>query len=111
MLAHEAFHLVESGVASPEDVDRSIRNDLGHWLTLAGPFRMMDLCGIPAFATVMKDLWPELGCETTLPPLMKKLVKSGAKGIANGKGFYPYTAAAAKRWERQYLDERAGSHG
>jgi 3-hydroxybutyryl-CoA dehydrogenase len=47
-MLREAFHLVESGVASIADVDRSLRNDLGYRITFAGPFRFMDLTGIPA---------------------------------------------------------------
>ena len=60
-MLREAFHLVESGVASVADVDRSLRNVLGYWITFAGPFRYMDLTGVPAYAAVMKDLFPEPG--------------------------------------------------
>jgi 3-hydroxybutyryl-CoA dehydrogenase len=59
-MLREAFYLVENGYATPEDVDRSVRNDLGWWITLAGPFRFMDLTGIPAYKAVMEDLFPEL---------------------------------------------------
>jgi len=47
-MLREAFHIVEKGYATIEDVDRSLRNDLGYWITFAGPFRFMDLTGIPA---------------------------------------------------------------
>ena len=63
-MLREAFYLVESGFASIADVDRSLRNDMGYWITFAGPFRFMDLTGIPAYAEVMKDLLPELNCAT-----------------------------------------------
>jgi 3-hydroxybutyryl-CoA dehydrogenase len=102
-LLREAFHLVESGYASIEDVDRSLRNDLGYWITFAGPFRFMDLTGIPAYEAVMLDLFPELNNRTTIPALMKKIVSSGAKGISNAKGFYKYSAQEAKRWEERFL--------
>jgi 3-hydroxybutyryl-CoA dehydrogenase len=51
-MMREAFHLVESGVADLEAVDRSFHNDIGWWATIAGPFRWMDLTGIPAYAAV-----------------------------------------------------------
>src|SRR5262249_21329364 len=38
-MIREAFFLVESGICTPEDVDRSVRNDYGSWITFAGPFR------------------------------------------------------------------------
>lgn len=102
-LIREAFHLVESGYTTIEDVDRSLRNDLGYWITFAGPFRFMDLTGVPAYRTVMRDLWPGLDCSTKVPSLMKKVVDSGALGVANAKGFYRYTPAQAKRWEKLFL--------
>ncbi len=99
----EAFHLVESGVATVADVDRSLRNDVGYWITFAGPFRYMDLMGVPAYATVMLDLLPDLSCQKEVPALMRKVVDSGAKGISSGRGFYRYTPAQAKRWQKLFL--------
>lgn len=102
-MLREAFHLVESGFATPADIDRSLRNDLGYWITFAGPFRYMDLTGIPAYAAVMRDLLPDLSCSKEVPALMQKMVQSGAGGVSNGKGFYRYTPAQARRWERLFL--------
>jgi len=102
-MLREAFYLVEAGYATPADLDRSLRNDLGYWITFAGPFRMMDLMGLPAFETVMRDLFPDLNCTKRAPRLMEKLVKSGARGITNQRGFYRYTKAQSKRWERLFL--------
>ena len=103
-MLREAFHLVESGYCSIEDVDRSLRNDLGYWITLAGPFRFMDLTGVPAYAAVMKGLYPELSCSTKVPALIRKVVGSGGRGISNAKGFYPYTPAQARRWKKLFLN-------
>jgi 3-hydroxybutyryl-CoA dehydrogenase len=102
-MLREAFHLVESGVASIADVDRSLRNDLGYWITFAGPFRFMDLTGIPAYGAVMRDLLPDLDCRKEVPQLMRRVVESGAQGVANAQGFYQYTPAQAKKWERRFL--------
>jgi len=102
-MLREAFHLVESGYATIADIDRSLRNDLGYWITFAGPFRFMDLTGIPAYEAVMRDLFPDLSCSTEVPVLISNLVKSGARGVSNAKGFYRYTRAQARRWERLFL--------
>jgi len=95
---------VENGYATVEDVDRSLRNDLGYWITFAGPFRFMDLTGIPAYLTVMKDLFPDLDNRQTPPEMMEKIVASGAKGVSNAQGFYPYTKESAKAWEKAFID-------
>lgn len=103
-MLREAFHLVENGYATIEDVDRSLRNDLGYWITFAGPFRFMDMTGIPAYLTVMNDLFPELSNTTQTPKLMEELVASGAKGVQNAQGFYPYTPESAQHWEEQFIN-------
>lgn len=102
-MLREAFHLVEAGYATPADVDRSVRNDFGYWITLAGPFRFMDLTGIPAYAAVMRDLLPDLDCSRRVPRLMRRVVASGARGVSNARGFYSYTPAQARRWARRFL--------
>lgn len=100
----EAFSLVENGYATVEDVDRACRNNAGYWMTLVGVFRWMDLTGVPAYHNVMKDLFPTLNNSTEVPRLIDDLVKSGARGVANAKGFYEYTEEEAKLWEETFAE-------
>jgi 3-hydroxybutyryl-CoA dehydrogenase len=103
-MMREGFHLVEKGYATYEDIDRACRNDFGYWITFAGPFRFMDLTGIPAYLAVMKDLFPELDNSDKAPEFMEKLVAEGAKGVSNAHGFYPYTKETAEKWERLFVE-------
>ena len=103
-MIREACYLVESGVADIETVDSSFRNDIGWWATFAGPFRWMDLTGIPAYAAVMEGLLPELSNSDTVPKFVGDLVGRGANGISNAKGFYRYSKPAAKEWARAWVD-------
>jgi len=98
----EAFYLVEHGYATVEDVDRACRNNAGYWMTLVGVFRWMDLTGVAAYHTVMKDLFPTLSNSTALPQLIDDIVKDGGRGVANGKGFYTYTDEEARQWEKTF---------
>lgn len=100
----EACHLVDAGVCSVEDVDRSLRNDVGWWLPFAGPFRYMDLMGVEGYYRVMRDLLPDLSSEPVVPKLMRDVVESGGRGIANGRGFYQYTPEEAKAWEEKFVE-------
>jgi 3-hydroxybutyryl-CoA dehydrogenase len=102
-LLREAFHLVENGYATVADVDRSLRNDLGYWITFAGPFRFMDLTGVSAYATVASELFPELSNATEVPATLRQLAESGAKGVSNRRGFYKYRNGQAERWEKLFL--------
>ncbi|HXL57504.1 MAG TPA: 3-hydroxyacyl-CoA dehydrogenase family protein, partial [Chitinophagaceae bacterium] len=103
-MMREAIHLVENGYATIEDIDRACRNDMGYWITFAGLFRFMDLTGIPAYLTVMKDLFPGLDNSTKAPHFIEELVASGAKGVSNALGFYPYTKESAKKWEKLFIE-------
>ena len=98
----EAISLVEGGYASIEDIDRSCRNNAGYFMTFVGIFRWMDLTGVPAYHTVMKDLLPTLNNDTEVPSLISDIVSAGGKGTANGKGFYEYPPEEAKLWEETY---------
>lgn len=100
----EACYLVDCGAATIEDVDRSLRNDVGWWMGLVGPFRYMDLMGVRAYQAVMRGLLPDLSCGKNIPPVMRKATRAGGNGISTGKGFYSYTPAARKAWEKRFLD-------
>jgi 3-hydroxybutyryl-CoA dehydrogenase len=101
----EALHLVESGVADPETIDKAFRNAVGLWASLDGPFRWIDISGGPAlYAKVMQGLWPDLSSATELPPLMRRLMEEGAKGAIDGNGFYTYGEGDAAAWERKFRD-------
>jgi len=103
-LLREALYLVEQGYATVADVDRSLRNDLGYWITFAGPFRFLDLTGIPAYDAVATDLFPELSNAREVPAPLRRLAKAGAKGVANSRGFYKYSHGQAERWEKLFLE-------
>lgn len=97
----EAFWLLENEVADVETIDRAFMHAISVWGNIAGPFRWMDLTGLPAYASVMERLFPKLGCDKSAPKLMRDLVASGAQGIANGQGFYEYSAEEADQWRRK----------
>jgi 3-hydroxybutyryl-CoA dehydrogenase len=100
----EACYLVDSGAATIEDVDRSLRNDVGWWMGLVGPFRYMDLMGVRAYQAVMRGLLPDLSCGKKIPHVMRKATRAGSNGISTGKGFYSYTPADRKAWEMRFVD-------
>jgi 3-hydroxybutyryl-CoA dehydrogenase len=99
----EAQHLLGTGVADADTIDRAVRNALGLWATLCGPLRWMDLTGGPElYAKAMQGVLPTLCNADTLSPLLQQLAASGAQGIRNGRGFFNYTPGEAQRWEELY---------
>ncbi|MCE7063988.1 3-hydroxyacyl-CoA dehydrogenase family protein [Dyadobacter sp. CY326] len=100
----EAISLVENGYATIEDIDRSCRNNAGYFMTMVGVFRWMDLTGVPAYHTVMKNLLPTLNNSTEVPELIDKVVREGGRGVANSHGFYEYEPGEAEVWEETFKE-------
>ncbi len=98
----EAIHLVENGYATVEDVDRSCRNNAGYFMTFVGIFRWMDLTGVKAYHTVMKDLFPTLHNGTEVPELIDAIARRGGNGTSNADGFYSYSSEEAAMWEETF---------
>ena len=103
-MLREACHLVDSGIADMATVDRAFRNDIGWFATFAGPFRWMDLTGIPAYAAVMEGLLPKLSNRKSLPRVMQEVVKQNREGITSGSGFYKYGPGDATRWKKAWVE-------
>lgn len=96
-MMREAMYLVEIGVADVETVDRSFRQDIGWWSTIAGPFRWMDLTGLPLYAKVMEGLFPKLNKLDKVPDLIKEKVDTNTK-------FYNYSKDSEEEWENVWKD-------
>ena len=98
-MLREAFYLIKEGYVTPEDIDRSCRNDPGYYLPFAGNFRYMDLMGTYIYGVVMQDLNPDLSKDQNVPEFFNELVEKGHFGMESGKGFFEYKEGEAKDWQ------------
>jgi 3-hydroxybutyryl-CoA dehydrogenase len=86
----EASRVLEEGVASIEDIDKTMR--LG-WGNRMGPFETIDLVGLDARLNNFNSLYQSTGNAFWQPPeLLKKLVSAGylGKKIGSKGGYYTY---------------------
>jgi 3-hydroxybutyryl-CoA dehydrogenase len=96
----EAIHMLESGIADAETIDRAFRNACGLWATLCGPFRWIDITGGPAlYAKAMGRVMPTLSATGELPKTLQTMLAENRRGVINGKGFYDYEPEDASRWQ------------
>lgn len=100
-LLREASYLVESGVATPEDIDRTLKFGNGIRYSCSGPFKIVDFGGVAVFNSVAKYLYPELSNQTDGCTLLEQMVQKGDNGISTGKGFYDYTPHSAIKEEQE----------
>jgi len=83
-----AIRMVESGVASVEDVDTAIVAGLSHPM---GPLRLSDLIGLDTMRLIADAMFDELkDAHYASPPLLQRMVEAGQLGKKSGKGFYSY---------------------
>lgn len=87
-LAMEAIRMVETGVASAQDIDKAM--ELGYRFPM-GPLKLTDLVGLDVRLNIAEHLYAELGTDTFKPPqLLKRLVRAGKLGKKSGEGFYKW---------------------
>ena len=86
VLGLEAIRMVESGVASPEDIDAAMVLGYRHPM---GPLRLTDLVGLDVRLEIARGLHDALDSEAFRPPaLLEKMVAEGRLGKKSGRGFY-----------------------
>jgi len=86
----EALHLVETGVVSAQDVDRTLKCGVGFRYPWLGPLETADLGGLDVFHGISQYLFKELSHMTTSPEFFDQIVQEGKLGIKTGQGFYDY---------------------
>jgi 3-hydroxybutyryl-CoA dehydrogenase len=83
-----AIRMVESGVATVEDVDKAIVAGLSHPM---GPLRLSDLIGLDTMKLIADSMYEELkDSHYAPPPLLLRMVEAGRLGKKSGQGFYEY---------------------
>jgi 3-hydroxybutyryl-CoA dehydrogenase len=88
LISNEAFVLLESGIASAEDIDKAIRYGLNHPM---GPLELADLVGLDVCLNVLEYLHQTLGEKYKPSPLLRGYVKEGRLGRKSGRGVYDYS--------------------
>lgn len=87
LLGLEAIRMLESGVASAEDIDRAMTQGYGHPM---GPLRLTDLVGLDVRLDIAVYLEQAYGPRFAPPELLRTLVRQGHLGQKTGQGFYTW---------------------
>ena len=93
----EAIHLVEEGVATPEDIDRVILSSLGPRYSMVGPMEYLDSVGLDLNVAIHSYLLKDLADDKEPQELLRKKYDHSEYGAKTGKGFYD--------WSKKSLEE------
>jgi len=103
-LMREALWLIEQGVASPEDIDATVRLSFGFRYAAAGPIVQKEHSGWDTTCAVAKIIWPDLTNADGPPPVLQKNVDEGRIGFKTKRGFFEWNddsmAKERARYER-----------
>lgn len=89
-LWRESIHLVERGIATPEDVDLVARLTFGLRLPVIGPLENMDLVGLDLIERIHQYLLADLADNHGPSEHLTKSTSAGRLGMKSGKGFYDW---------------------
>lgn len=85
----EAMRMLESGVASVEDIDRAMELGYRHPM---GPLKLTDLVGLDVRLAILEHLHREVGEQFRPPAILRQMVRAGRLGKKSGEGFYRWGA-------------------
>jgi 3-hydroxybutyryl-CoA dehydrogenase len=88
VLGLEAIRMLESGVASADDIDTAMQLGYRHPM---GPLRLTDLVGLDVRLAIAEHLASELGPRFEPPQLLRDLVAEGHLGKKTGRGFHDWS--------------------
>lgn len=87
-MINEAICVLETGVASKEDIDKAMMLGANHKM---GPLALADLVGLDITLAIMETIYNETSDSKYRPALLlKKMVRGGLLGSKVGEGFYKY---------------------
>ena len=96
-IIREAVNIVESGLASAEDVDTAIKAGMAIRFPVWGPLEHIDAVGLDLARSVQAGVLPGLRNESTPGGLLETLCEEGNLGAKSGKGFYDWSVKSMPR--------------
>ncbi len=83
-----AVRMLESGLATAEDIDKAVVAGLSHPM---GPLRLSDMIGLDTMKLIADKMFDEFkDAQYAAPSLLLRMVEPGMLGKKSGRGFYTY---------------------
>lgn len=93
----ESLNMVEQGVASVEDIDKSIKYAVGMRYASIGLLEYFDAVGFELERDIASNVYPDLCNTTEIQDIVETGIKNGTTGLKAGKGLY--------NWENRSVED------
>lgn len=91
-LLHEAYYLIEQGIASAEDIDIVARKFFGPRMSVTGMIEQKDLSGLDTHAYAQAAIVPHLHHGSEPSRVVQGKLRDNDLGVKTGRGFYDWSA-------------------
>lgn len=86
----EAVHIVETGLASAEDVDTAVKMGMGIRFPVWGPLEHVDTVGLELCKSVQDTVLPVISSSIAASSRFGELIGDNCLGVKTGRGFYDW---------------------
>jgi len=90
-ILHEAYYLIDEGIATAEEIDRCAREMLAPRMCITGLIEQKDISGLDTHALAQQALVPALHHGDRPRRVLQDLYAAGHLGIKTGRGFYDWS--------------------
>ena len=101
-LMREVLSLIDSGIASAEDIDVAVRCSFGFRYAAIGPVMQKEISGWDSTANAAREIYPSLSNATVPAACLERLIESGKFGMKSGEGFFRWTPESAQTVRASY---------
>jgi 3-hydroxybutyryl-CoA dehydrogenase len=95
-MMREIYHLLDEGVATPEEIDLAVKNSTSLKLACFGPMELEDMAGLDIAYRVHSRTFKTLDNRRVPSPLLLERANRGNLGYKSGKGWLDYAGAPYK---------------
>lgn len=100
--AREAFHLVEIGAATPEDIDKALKFGPCFRNATTGMLEVADMGGLDVWLAAEDNLLCALDNSDRACNALRQQVEQGRLGYKNGKGFFEYPEEKKEQIQKDF---------
>lgn len=104
-MAHEAYRMIDEGVADPAAIDLVLKRMLGPRLSVTGLCEQKDWAGVVMHAQAQQGIVPHLHHDRTPGRCCQQLAAEGHDGVKTGRGFYDWTGKDLAALRRKNADK------